>query len=49
MLLRKLLGEVLADMGVVTKQKGADFIMNKPFRPNQIKQAVANALKTKSG
>ena len=31
------------------KQKGADFIMNKPFRPNQIKQAVANALKTKAG
>ncbi|ODS30762.1 MAG: two component sensor histidine kinase [Candidatus Scalindua rubra] len=30
------------------KQKGVDFIIHKPFRPNQIKQAVTNAFKSKA-
>ncbi len=58
MLLRKLLGEILADMGIVSnqhleealaRQRKVDFLINKPFHADYILQAVTNAEKFKAG
>ncbi len=58
MLLRKLLGEILADMGFVTRrhleealarQREVVFLINKPFHAVYVLQAVTNAVNSKAG
>jgi hypothetical protein len=49
MLLKKLLGEILADMEFVTKQNFKEpFLITKPFDSTQVVQAVASAVKLKT-
>ena len=58
MLLRKLLGEILADMGfatrqhfeeVLARQREVVFLINKPFHADYVLQTVTNAVKSNTG